>query len=261
MSKTILFFAFIVIINYSLKAQNIDQKPISIDSAVYVDSINYKKIQKPEVLDTMQSNALDSVKQPSIIINKTDTVFIYETRTFNPFRFLTKDTLHSPRLLLRPFLENGIYFLKNNVLKENYSTRSMFYYGFGFQIGHPQTFKIIPFAQINFSKYTIDKVLYQNTKADSSFSMKQIIVGVILPVYSLHDTYVRMKCGYSLSTIKDTFHTVDDSPFGLQLGLGIERRFIGNTRIYTDFSYLYQKSKNPNFKDFDMTRLSLGLAL
>jgi hypothetical protein len=256
MYKTFCLLAILVVTYSAMLAQNIEQNS---ETKNVTDSIN--RSNQANSIKIEQTNKVDSFKQATVIINKTDTVFVYVKRVFNPFHFLVKDSLHSPRLLLRPFLENGIYFLRNTELKTNYSTQSIFYYGFGFQIGHPQTFKIIPFTQISFSKYTIDKVLYQNTKADSSFSMKQIVLGVILPVYSSKDNFIRMKCGYSVSFIKETFHFIDDSPFGLQVGLGIERRFIGNTRMYTDFSYLYQKSSNPNFKDFDMTKLALGFVL
>jgi len=209
--------------------------------------------------DTTISNIIskDSIKTQ----NKKDTVYIYIKRSFNPFSFLKRDSIHSPRLLLRPFFENGISYFQNNELKNKYETKSIYYYGLGFQIGHIKTHKIIPYTILSFSKYIIDKVMYQNTKPDSIFTMKNIVVGFILPIYTFEETYIKIKFGYSISFIKESFYSINDNPWGLQIGIGVERKFIRNTRIYTDLTYIYQKSNNARFKDFDVTRLSFGIVL
>jgi len=248
--------AFIVTITVIGMAQVTGLNPDANNVINSVDSAGYKMSGtgkgQPES---------DSIKKTVMIINKTDTVYVYVKRSFNFFRFFKKDSMSTPKLLLRPYVENGMYFFKNSVLKESYATQSVYYYAFGFQIGHPQTFKIIPFTQMSFSKYTIDKILYKNTTSDSCFSMKQVVVGMILPVFTVHDSYFRIKLGYSVSFIKESLHSINENHIGLQVGLGIERKFIGNSRMYTDFSYLYQKCKNAEFKDFDMTRLAFGFVL
>ena len=43
----------------------------------------------------------------------------------------SQDTIQKPRILLRPYFENGINFLRNDILKQNYATQSMYYWGGG----------------------------------------------------------------------------------------------------------------------------------
>ena len=91
--------------------------------------------------------------------------------------------------------------------------------------------------------------------------MKQIIIGVILPFHKKNDTFYRLKLAYDITIIKETAFKMDDSQIGMQVGIGIDRRFIGNTRLYADFSYIYQKSSYIKYRDFDLTRLAIGLVL
>jgi len=175
--------------------------------------------------------------------------------------FWVKDTVRRPTLIARPYFENGMYFFKNDSLKSRYKTNSIFYIGFGVNVGHIETHRIIPFFQISLAKYKINKAPTLPSHPDSTISIKQFIIGTILPIYSTKDLYFRLKLGYNLTIIRESFFGINDIPFGLQLGIGIERRFIRNTRVYFDFSYLYQKSTDPTFKDFDMTRLCFGIVL
>jgi len=238
-----------------LQAQTTQKDSIKIDSKIAIDKTHTDSI----CIDTI---CLNSICKDSILHqNPKDTVYIYLKRSFNLFSFLKRDSLHSPRLLLRPYFENGISYFQNNELKNKYETKSIYYYGFGFQIGHIKTHKIIPYSLLSFSKYSTDKVLYQNTKPDSIFTMKNIVVGLIMQIYSFDETFFKIKLGYSLSFIKESFNSINDNPWGLQLGIGIERKFIGNTRLYTDLTYIYQKAHNGRFKDFDVTRLSFGIVL
>lgn len=242
------FFSFLLLIVFATsysQAQTITADSMKIESVLVLDSCSYKKT----------SINSDTLQKPK------DTIYIYVSRSFNPFSFLKQDSLHSPRLLLRPFVENGISFFQNNELKNKYATKSIYFYGFGFQIGHIKTHKIIPYTLMSFSKYTIDRVLYKNTNPDSIITMKNIVIGFILPLYSLNDTYLKIKFGYSLSIIKESFYSINDNPWGMQIGIGIERKFIRNTRIYSDLTYIYQKSNNSKCKDFDVTRLSFGIVL
>ena len=257
MYKVFCFLIPFVFATSFLQAQTTQKDSIKIDSKITLDPFHNDSICNDPI-------GLNNICKDSIYHqNSKDTVYIYVKRTFNLFSFLNlkKDSLHSPRLLLRPFFENGISYFQNNELKNKYETKSIYYYGFGFQIGHIKTHKIIPYTLLSFSKYSIDKVLYQNTTPDSIFSMKNIVVGLILPIYSFDETYLRIKLGYSLSFIKDSFNALNDNPWGLQLGIGIERKFIRNTRIFADLTYIYQKAHNAKFKDFDVSRLSFGLVL
>jgi len=172
-----------------------------------------------------------------------------------------QDPVSKPALLLRPYFENGIDFIRNDVLKQNYETQSKYFWGFGLQIGHPETFKIIPYAQFTLSKFEIEKTIAPNNKADSVLTTKQITGGLIVPIKKVDNTYFRARLGYSYSMITESFYNIDSNSHGFQIGLGAERKIIGNSRIYFDLSYNFQKTSKSEFRDFDMTKFSFGLIL
>jgi len=230
----------------------------------FVLSDSIKMVQKDSTILTSKviKNVETSIKTPTIAMPVKQLIEAdAETDVKQPFFRLWGDSTHKPTMLLRPFVENGIHYLKNSDLSQKYGTSSMYYYSFGFQIGHPETFTIIPFAQLTFTRYDIDKHVYLNTKLDSIFTMKQLSAGMILPIYRVKETTIRMKIGASLSVLKESFFSINEADLGVLLGFGIERKFIGNSRVYIDYTYLYQKAKSSNFKDFDMTRLAFGFIL
>lgn len=222
----------------------IKKRPIEIDS---------NKIAKPQV-----DSCTDLVKYTIIV--PSDSVKTFRETWFYNY-FLKYDSTANPRFSIRPFFENGIFFFRSDSLKRAYGTQSFFFGSFGIQIGHPKTARIIPYAQLTFSNFITNKVYYTNSKVDSGFKMKQIIIGVILPFHKKNDTFYRLKLAYDITIIKETAFKMDDSQIGMQVGIGIDRRFIGNTRLYADFSYIYQKSSYIKYRDFDLTRLAIGLVL
>ncbi len=173
----------------------------------------------------------------------------------------SQDSISKPTLLLRPYFENGIDFIRNDGLKQNYETQSKYFWGFGLQIGHPETFKIIPYAQFSFSKFEIENTIAPNIKADSALTTKQITGGLIIPLKKVDNIYFRARLGYSYSMIKESFYNIDSNSHGFQVGLGVERKIIGNSRIYFDLSYNFQKTGKSEFRDFDMTKFSIGFVL
>ena len=220
------------------------KKPIVIDS---------NKITRPQV------DSCSFVDKNTIIVPSDSVKTFRETWFYN--YFLKYDSTANPRFSIRPFFENGIFFFRSDSLKRAYGTQSFFFGSFGIQIGHPKTARIIPYAQLTFSNFKTNKVYYTNSKVDSGFKMKQIIIGVLLPFHKKNDTFYRLKLAYDITIIKETAFKMDDSQIGMQVGIGIDRRFIGNTRLYADFSYIYQKSSYIKYRDFDLTRLAIGLVL
>lgn len=78
--------------------------------------------------------------------------------TFCFFSAYAQDSI--PVQLVRPYIENGIDFIRSETLKQNYNTNSKYFYGFGIQIGHPSVSKIIPYAQISLSKFGLQSNLF-----------------------------------------------------------------------------------------------------
>lgn len=173
----------------------------------------------------------------------------------------SQDSISEPTLLLRPYFENGIDFIRNDGLKQNYETQSKYFWGFGLQIGHPETIKLIPYAQFSMSKFDIEKTITPNIKADSVLTTKQITGGLIIPFKKVDNIYYRARLGYSYSMINESFYNIDSNSHGFQIGLGVEKKIIGNSRIYFDLSYNFQKTGKSEFRDFDMTKFSIGFVL
>lgn len=172
-----------------------------------------------------------------------------------------QDSISKPTLLLRPYFENGIDFIRNDLLKQYYSTQSKYYWGFGLQLGHPETFKVIPYVQFSFSKFEIEENVAPAISADSALKTKQIMGGLIVPIKQFDNMFIRTRLGYSYSMITESFFDIDSDSHGFQIGLGIETKVLRNSRIYIDLSYNLQKTGKSEFRDFDMTKLSIGLIL
>ena len=177
------------------------------------------------------------------------------------FSIYAEDSISTPRSVLQLNFENGIDFIRNDILKQNYGTQSKYFYGIGLQIGHPDNFKMIPFIQFIFSSFEIEKNVSPTLKADSALTTKQFIGGLIFPIYKIGKSYLRVRFGYSYSIVKESFFNIDSESHGFQIGFGIDRKLIANSRIYFDLTYNYQKTKKSQFRDFDMTRFSIGVAL
>jgi hypothetical protein len=163
--------------------------------------------------------------------------------------------------LIRPYLENGISFIRNDNLKEIYESQSMHHIGFGLQFGSPYTQKIVPYLQYAQSSIDIEKEVETDVFEDYSMKNGQVSVGLILYVMEVNDIYFRTKFAYSLSMIEETFNTIDADSNGFQMGIGVEKKVLKKQRLYIDLTYNFQKTDNSGFKDFDVTKLSFGFIL
>ncbi len=172
-----------------------------------------------------------------------------------------QSSVSKPKFLLRPYFENGIDFIQNDKLKQIYSTESKYFYGFGLQLGNSESFKLIPYTQYSMSKFDIENTIAPDTKVANSLISKQFTSGLIIPLKKIEDIYLRARLGYSYSMIKESFYNIDSNSHGFQTGFGLERKIIGNSLIYFDLSYNFQKTSKSDFRDFDMTKLSIGFVL
>jgi opacity protein-like surface antigen len=172
-----------------------------------------------------------------------------------------QDSIQKPTVLLRPYFENGIDFIRNDFLKQNYETQSKYFWGLGVQFGYPETQSLIPYAQFTSSSFEIENEIAPDIKADSVLTNKQVSGGLIIPLIKMNDAYFRMRMGYCYSMIKESFSNIDSNSHGFQIGVGFERKVIGNSKIFLDLTYNYQKTGESNFRDFDMTKLSVGFIL
>lgn len=221
-------------------------------------------VQPDTLAPSDRTNKITSTPQPDSLISPLSIELATDFDRDKPlalFRFWGKDGEKQPTLLLRPYFENGSYLIINDSLKSKYNTHSVYYFGFGLQYGHPQTHTCIPFAQIAFSKYQTDRVMYENTVSDSTLSFKQITIGILAPLFKQGGSYINLKIGYTINIVKESFYHIDDVAAGFVTGISLERKCVGNTRVYGGFSYLYQKSKHAECKNFDMMKISFGFVL
>jgi len=177
------------------------------------------------------------------------------------YSLFAQDSIQKPVLFIRPYFENGIDFIRNDLLKQNYGTQSMYYMGIGIQLGNPNIQKIIPYAQFNYSSFEIVKEIAPNTKADSALTNKQVSGGLMIPFKKYNDIFLKARIGFSYSMIEESFYNIDSGSNGFHIGIGVERKLIGNSRIYLELIYNYQKTGKSQFRDFDATKLSLGLVI
>jgi len=177
------------------------------------------------------------------------------------FSIYAQDSISKPTLLVRPYFENGIDFIRNEGLKQNYKTQSKYFWGFGVQIGHPKTLKIYPYAQFSMSAFEIENTISPIKKVDNKLTTKQASCGLIIPVKSVENIYYRARIGYCYSIINESFYNIDSDSHGFQIGFGVERKITRNSRIYVDLSYNFQKTSKSEFRDFDMTKFSIGIVM
>ncbi|MFO7863621.1 MAG: hypothetical protein R6U85_06445 [Salinivirgaceae bacterium] len=163
--------------------------------------------------------------------------------------------------LIRPYIENGINFIRNDNLKEIYESQSMHHIGFGLQFGSPYNQKIVPYLQYAQSSMDIEKEIEPEEPQKYSMQNDQVSLGLIIHVKEVNGIYFRTKFAYSLSMIEESFNVVDNDSHGFQVGIGVEKEVLKSQRIYMDLTYNYQKTDNDGFKDFDATRLSFGFIL
>jgi hypothetical protein len=172
-----------------------------------------------------------------------------------------QSTSSGPHLMLRPFVENGIDFIRNEGLKLNYETQSKYFWGFGFQIGHPEISSLIPFAQASFSNYKMQDSISLGVTSDSALRTNQYLFGVIIPLKKTKNLLYRARIGYSYARIRESFYDIDRASHGFQIGMGIERRVFKHSRVFCELSYNYQKLVLSYYRDFDMIKLSFGFVL
>lgn len=171
-----------------------------------------------------------------------------------------QDSIQPREMLIRLYFENGIDFIRNDNLKQNYNTQSKYFWGLGWQIGKPKQ-KFTPYVQFTYSTTGVETEIAPDVFADSTFKNTQFSGGVIYAFKKINDVRLRTRVGYCYSLIEEPFYEIDSSSHGFQIGIGAEKRIIKNSRIYFDISYNFQKMQTGEFRDFDMTKLSFGFII
>jgi len=250
--------------NITLKISKVPQKNLITYISSWFDNFIHPKLQDTLIVipDQIYSDYKTPIIQKQIDNKKfviaTDTVIITQKidtvkrSFFSIFKYWNNDSLHTPALLLRPYVENGMLSLINDSIKSLYSTKTIFSYGFGFQIGHIRNHSIIPYTQFSFAKTAFNK---------NTLYLKHISIGLYYPIYRVNDSYLALKIGYCLVLLKESKNAIHQNIPGFQAGIVLDHKLGGNARIYIGYSYYYEKSPTKNFKDFDATKLTFGIIL
>ncbi len=171
---------------------------------------------------------------------------------------LKNDSIAFKEVILRPYGEFGMFIPRNETIQKTYDTKSMFFWGAGFQLNHPLTSSFFPYASYIQTRYTIFTKIDSVIKLPQSFVMQQIGFGFVLKMLKMNRTAVAGKIGYTHAFIRDDIHTIKNQAYGFSFGIGLERRILEKSKFYTDFSYNYQKIEPAYYRDFDLTRFSFG---
>lgn len=175
--------------------------------------------------------------------------------------FSQPDSLRKKTIWLRPSVENGISFIRNEYLKNAFSTNSTYNWGFGVRFGNGAKNDLLPFVQYSNSKYTGRHIFSNNQRMDSVLRIREIIAGFVFPVKRFGTSMLRAKTGFIHSTILDEISNNDGDGMGVQLGIGFETKMEGNSRVYLDCSYDLIKYEIAPFRDYDILKLSIGIVL
>ncbi len=173
----------------------------------------------------------------------------------------SQESGEKPVMLLRLYAENGVEFMRNDFLKQSYQSQSKYSWGVGFQLGHPYEQALLPFIQFNYSSLNIKQEVAPEIIADSTLSSKQLSAGVIIPLFKVQDMYFRARAGVGFGEINESFNNISSLSKGIIAGVRVEKKIIGYTKIYIDFSYNLQKTSSAGFKDFDVTKLTFGIMM
>lgn len=75
-----------------------------------------------------------------------------------------------------------------------------------------------------------------------SMITQQYTGGLMFRLKKYDKSYLRLRVGYSYASIDESFYDLDSDSHGFQLGLGVERKIIGNSRAFLELAYNYQKT-------------------
>jgi len=175
--------------------------------------------------------------------------------------FSQSDSIRKKTVWLRPSIENGVSFIRNEYLKNSFGTNSTYNWGFGVRFGNGATNDFLPFVQYSNSKYTSRRIFSTNQRMDSILRIRQIIAGFVFPVRRFGTSMLRAKTGFIHSTILDEISKNSGDGTGVQLGFGFETKMEGNSRVYFDCSYDLIKFEIAPFRDYDILKLSIGIVL
>ncbi len=175
----------------------------------------------------------------------------------------SQDSLHGPKIFIRPFFETGIDFIQSDYLKDTYNTKTKTFWAIGLQFGHADEGKVVPYVQYTRSSYSKEVISLPNTSAtEYQFLTEGFNAGFIIPVVMFKNGFLKTKIAYSYARIKEPFSDTDDNSNGIQFGFGYEKKVFKYSRIFVDLTYNYQKTiKSAAIRDLDMTKLSVGFVL
>lgn len=168
------------------------------------------------------------------------------------------DSITYTEIILRPYGEFGMLIPRNSSIQKSYDTKSMFFWGAGFQLNHPLTSSFFPYVSYLQTNYTIYIHNDSIKKLPQTFRLEQVGFGFVLKMFKMSRTAVSGKIGYTHGFINDDIHTIHNQAYGFAFGIGLERRILEKSKFYIDFAYNYQKIEPATYRDFDLTRFSFG---
>lgn len=155
------------------------------------------------------------------------------------------------KLPLAITLTNGIDFIQNDSIVSVYNTRTKYFFGIGIE----SRSKKIENPRLSF-QYTYSSI----QKNDTIFlNQNSLFLGGIFPLYTGPNTTLFSRFGCSaIGNIGFNSSSLFNS-FGIEMGLGVERKLMDNFNMFFELAYNYQHIATVRTKNLDLLKLAFGL--
>jgi hypothetical protein len=168
------------------------------------------------------------------------------------------DSIEKKTFWIRTYFENGITFIQNDMLKAAYKSNTMYNWGFGLRIGNPNKNVLLPYVLFSTSALTNREKGVNDENMDSTLKINELAFGFHIAIKRFNSNLLRAKIGYIHSIISDDVFDNSDKANGFQIGLGYEANVFKNSRIYIDYSYDLNKLTLASYRDYDVSKLTVG---
>lgn len=171
------------------------------------------------------------------------------------------DSTHFYVFWVRPYIENGITFPKNELINNTYSTNSIYHWGAGIRIGDPLNQRMLIYFQYSKSAFTIENKDQNEITMDSTLSVEEYIAGFNIILKRINKSNIIGKVGYIDASINNDYLSYSGKGKGFQVGLGYEIKIFRRSWIYVNYTYNFIKSSKYSFRDYDNQKITLGFML
>lgn len=157
----------------------------------------------------------------------------------------------------------GVFFSRNEYLKEVYLSNSYLNWSVGTEFGNSK-FPIMPWVKYSQYKTSLDSVLLGGVVPVEEILAKrsQISFGLIYSSRIRNNHFLQFKGGMSYNFFSETTEFIETEQWGFLMSIGYMRRFNNFISFYTDLTYDFAKAKKVSYlNDWSGPMISLGISV